>query len=210
MADLALLIDTSVRGHGLVAVGAGDEVVAEWPVPGGVDTLQAALAEALRLGGDGIGRVVVARGPGSYIGVRSGLAAALGVAQGRGMPLHLVGSLAVVAARVDPGAAVLLALRDAGRGGVLAQAFRGSGGSWEASSPSELLGRGAPWPRSWRDFSHLADPDAVAPFELAGDRATLSRSDAAALALLAVGAQGAGVPYDLLSAEYAIRVGAER
>ena len=41
--------------------------------------------------------VVVVTGPGTYTGVRAGMAAALGVAHARGLPLHGVGSLEVVA-----------------------------------------------------------------------------------------------------------------
>ena len=41
--------------------------------------------------------VVVVTGPGTYTGVRAGMAAALGVAHARNLPLHGVGSLEVVA-----------------------------------------------------------------------------------------------------------------
>lgn len=59
--------------------------------------------------------VVVVIGPGTYTGVRAGMAAALGVAQARGLPLHGVGSLEVVAC-ADPGAAAGWVVADAGRG----------------------------------------------------------------------------------------------
>ncbi|MFZ0919590.1 MAG: hypothetical protein WAN83_05870 [Candidatus Dormiibacterota bacterium] len=60
--------------------------------------------------------VVVVTGPGTYTGVRAGMAAALGVAHARNLPLHGVGSLEVVAGG-DPEAATSdWAVAEAGRG----------------------------------------------------------------------------------------------
>jgi tRNA threonylcarbamoyl adenosine modification protein YeaZ len=61
--------------------------------------------------------VVVVAGPGTYTGVRAGMAAALGVAQALGLPLHGVGSLEVTASAPQPelrGDSWVVA--DAGRG----------------------------------------------------------------------------------------------
>jgi tRNA A37 threonylcarbamoyladenosine modification protein TsaB len=66
------------------------------------------------------GAIVVVTGPGTYTGVRAGMAAALGIAQARGMPLHGIGSLEVVAgaeALVSPDDWVV---SDAGRGALYA------------------------------------------------------------------------------------------
>ena len=73
---------------------------------------------------DGATEVAVVTGPGSYTGVRSGMAAAVGIAHARGLPLFGITSLDPVwlAARAG-GATDGLALADAGRGGVYAMPF---------------------------------------------------------------------------------------
>jgi tRNA threonylcarbamoyl adenosine modification protein YeaZ len=68
---------------------------------------------------DAVDRVAAGRGPGSFTGLRVGLALAAGLAYGRGIPLYLVDSLEVVArqAKTEPATSCL---RDAGRGEVYA------------------------------------------------------------------------------------------
>lgn len=210
MAEVALLIDTSVRGAGVVVLGDHGTLLAEEAAPGGVDSLQAALALILSRAGRRIGQVVATRGPGSYIGVRSGLAAALAVAQAREVPLRLVGSLQVEAGRVDAAAGGLLVLRSAGRGGVLGQLFEAAGGGWRPRGPAQLLSREQSWPEAWRGAGAVADPDLLAPAELGPRLVGPRRSAAEALAMLAEEEVAAGVPYDHVSADYAVRVGAER
>jgi tRNA threonylcarbamoyl adenosine modification protein YeaZ len=74
--------------------------------------------------------VVVLTGPGSYTGVRGGMAAALGIASARRVPLHGVSNLTAIAAAFpgEPGAAFLV-VTDAGRGGAYCASFatRGEG-----------------------------------------------------------------------------------
>jgi tRNA threonylcarbamoyl adenosine modification protein YeaZ len=92
-----LAIDTATRSR-TVAVAAtpdGEQirgvVVRDQPVGA---SLPVAIAELIGL----IDRaVVVVTGPGTYTGVRAGMAAALGVAQARDLPLHGIGSLEVAA-----------------------------------------------------------------------------------------------------------------
>src|SRR5947209_20476315 len=63
-------------------------------------TLVAAVGELLKGQGMGlceIGCIVVVNGPGSFTGVRVGLSAAKGLAEGTGIPLVAVSGLAVLA-----------------------------------------------------------------------------------------------------------------
>lgn len=60
-------------------------------------------------------QVAVGRGPGSFTGLRVGLSVAAGIAYGRGIPLYVINSLAILAAR-DLRPENTAALRDAGRG----------------------------------------------------------------------------------------------
>jgi tRNA threonylcarbamoyladenosine biosynthesis protein TsaB len=93
------------------------------------------------LGGEGLARidaVAVARGPGSYTGLRVGLSAAAGIAFGRRLQIYPLSSLAVAAQRVSDGDASVLALVAAGRGRAYSQAFASQGASRVASGPRRL------------------------------------------------------------------------
>ena len=80
--------------------------------------------------------VVVLTGPGSYTGVRGGMAAALGIAIARRVPLHGVDSLVAIAAAVPPGvASPFTVVTDAGRGGVYCATFES-----RAGGPMQLTG----------------------------------------------------------------------
>jgi tRNA threonylcarbamoyl adenosine modification protein YeaZ len=76
--------------------------------------------------------VVAVTGPGSYTGLRAGMAAALGVAQALALPLHGVGALQVVAFAAPDGATEVTAVADAGRGGVHLARHRRSERGWVA------------------------------------------------------------------------------
>jgi tRNA A37 threonylcarbamoyladenosine modification protein TsaB len=205
-----LVVDTSVRGAGLVLLSERGTVLGLREVAGGAGSLQESLRALLAAVAAPVSSVLVARGPGSYIGVRSGLAAGLGFAQGSDRPIHLVGSLRVVAETVDPEEARVLVLRGAGRGGTLCQLFAASELGWTAEGPSQLLSRDQTIPRSWLDGSGIIDPDGVMPAGVDRRRLLPVRGLDLALARLAAAAQGPGVPYDQVSADYAVRVGAER
>ncbi|MFN2451467.1 MAG: tRNA (adenosine(37)-N6)-threonylcarbamoyltransferase complex dimerization subunit type 1 TsaB [Candidatus Dormibacteria bacterium] len=72
------------------------------------------LAELL---GPEVSALVAVNGPGSYTGLRAGLAAALGLAAARGLRVHVVGALEVPALHARRRGPVRV-VADAGRGGV--------------------------------------------------------------------------------------------
>ena len=84
---------------------------------------------------DDLEALVVVTGPGSYTGVRSGIAAGLGVSRSRGLPLHGIGSLDVLAATLPEAAWVAL---DAGRGGVYAASCRVDRGVTTCAAPQRM------------------------------------------------------------------------
>lgn len=119
-----LAVDTASRDSAwVVTTDTAGVVIDQRQLAGGrLDTLvPAALADVLPAS---IAAVVVLTGPGSYTGVRGGMAAALGVAAVRGVPLHGLGNLAAVAAAaVQPNRQPFLVIADAGRGGVYCATF---------------------------------------------------------------------------------------
>ena len=87
-----------------------------------------------RMLSEAIGAVVVVIGPGTYTGVRAGMAAALGVAQARGVSLYGVGSLEVVASTPLPRSySGSWVAADAGRGALYVASTP------DAASPRRIL-----------------------------------------------------------------------
>jgi tRNA threonylcarbamoyladenosine biosynthesis protein TsaB len=131
-----IAIDTASRTSAWVLRTAADGTVLErCEVPGGeLDRrLPGALAGVLT--GD-VTAVVVLSGPGSYSGVRAGMAAALGLADARRIPLHGLGNLAAVAAAAQvAGGRPFRAVADAGRGGVYVAHFERRDAAIEQVSP---------------------------------------------------------------------------
>lgn len=136
-----LAFDTSSDHLGL-AVGDLDVpgavlAAADLPAPRAANTVVLAVAERLLAGAGlestGLAAVAVGRGPGSFTGVRIGVATAKGIAHGLGVPLVGFGTLDAVAHRaaraVATGEAGLRGVVDAVRGpvflGVLGDAMRG-------------------------------------------------------------------------------------
>lgn len=118
-----IAIDSSARRRlAVVLAEAGGRLLAARVAEVGpaLPVLDRALHELL---GQGLPEaVVVVTGPGSYTGLRAGMAAGLGLAHAAAIPLFGAGSLEVVAraARRD---GELVAVADAGRGAVYACAY---------------------------------------------------------------------------------------
>lgn len=116
-----LALDTSSRSRIVCVLASRDGVLIDATVVHG-ESVGAALPPALsRMLASVDGAVVVVTGPGTYTGVRAGMAAALGVAQARYLPLHGVGSLEVIRCGI-PGSGVASGwvVSDAGRGALYA------------------------------------------------------------------------------------------
>jgi tRNA threonylcarbamoyladenosine biosynthesis protein TsaB len=139
-----------------VAVGHGGEVLAAGAVAMQHSSTQllALVAEVLEaaaaLPADLAGVVALA-GPGSFTGLRVGLATALGLVQGLGVRAQAVPTLAALAAASEaPQGGLVIAAVDALRGEWSAQAFRAAPvpeplGEMQLVPAGELLERLAPW-----------------------------------------------------------------
>lgn len=135
-------IDTASRASAWVLRAEAGAVVDHRTVPGGeLDRLlPGALAGLLT---DDVEAVVVLMGPGSYSGVRAGMAAALGVAQARHIPLHGIGNLVAIAAAAGSAARRFSAVSDAGRGGVYIADFERAGAGIKQVSAATRVDAGA-------------------------------------------------------------------
>jgi len=112
-----LAIDTAARSRTVVVVATPEGERIQGVVLRG-DTVGASLPAALKAVLPIVEvAVVVVTGPGTYTGVRAGMAGALGIAQAKGLPLHGIGALEVVAAWPHTGAdGDPWVVADAGRG----------------------------------------------------------------------------------------------
>jgi len=115
---------------------------------GGPQHTTALLAEVERAAGatggwEGVGRIAVGIGPGSFTGLRVGIATARALALSRGLPVSGVGTLEALARGLGEvaGERPCLAVLDARRGEVAAAAYSGAGehlwGPW-LGGPEEL------------------------------------------------------------------------
>lgn len=94
--------------------------------------------DQLGLGADDLTGVAVTRGPGSFTGLRVGLAAAKGLALARGLPLVGVPTLDVVAAAQCRSRSPLCAVLQAGRGRICTATYRWRQGEWVAREEARL------------------------------------------------------------------------
>lgn len=111
---------------------------------------ETALASAGFSAGDVEG-VVVGRGPGSFTGVRIGVAAAKGLAHGLGVPLWGVGTLDAIAHSYADEDVLLAVVGDAMRGEVYPALFRCGGGRAERLAPDSVA-KPAAVAAAWADL----------------------------------------------------------
>lgn len=101
----------------------------------------AAVLEEGEVGWDELRAVAVGCGPGTFTGLRIGIATARGLAASLGLPVRPVSSLAALAAGI--GDALGLAVTDARRGELFAALYEDGREAWKpfAATPERLAGR---------------------------------------------------------------------
>jgi tRNA threonylcarbamoyladenosine biosynthesis protein TsaB len=140
---MLVAIDTSTD-YASLALHDGFQVQAEhtWRSPRRhtvelVPRLIAAL-EQLELSTSQLSGVAVARGPGSFTGLRVGLAVAKGLALSQGLPLLGVSTLDVIAAAQGRGRHTLYAVLQAGRDRISVAAYRWHSSEWRCRDEPHL------------------------------------------------------------------------
>ncbi|MBI4245993.1 MAG: tRNA (adenosine(37)-N6)-threonylcarbamoyltransferase complex dimerization subunit type 1 TsaB [Candidatus Rokubacteria bacterium] len=128
-----------------VALVEGDAILAEERLPAGSRASRETLPAVERVlvaagaGIDGVGAFAAVRGPGSFTGLRVGLATARGLALAAGRPAAGFCALDLLARQVGPGAGALCALIDAGRGELYAGLYLRAASGWERAGEWLLL-----------------------------------------------------------------------
>ncbi|MBV9609347.1 MAG: tRNA (adenosine(37)-N6)-threonylcarbamoyltransferase complex dimerization subunit type 1 TsaB [Acidobacteria bacterium] len=139
-------IDTSGK-HGGIALARSDDgrftLLEETEIAGGTFSAQLIpqLASLLARHGDGkhdVDGIAVASGPGSFTGLRVGLAAVKGLAEILHIPIAAISLLEAVALAAHDGGDVLTVL-DAGRGEFYVGTYRVTGDHGTLKRPEELL-----------------------------------------------------------------------
>ena len=141
---MLLAIDTATRYISL-ALHDGHQIVYEstWRTFNNhTIELTPALRQALtqtRLTPADLTAVAVARGPGSFTGLRIGMSVAKGLVMARHIPLVAVPTLDIVAAGVPPFAGPLIAVLQAGRGRICVQRYRQNHDDWVSASDAAVM-----------------------------------------------------------------------
>jgi len=141
---MLLAIDTSTRRIG-IALYDGAQVLYEamWHSRNNhsVELSPAVAASLAQIGAsvDDLEAIGVAIGPGSYTGLRIGLAVAKGLALAEDLPLIGVSTMDVQAAAQPIGDAPLAVVLEAGRGRYAVGWYEAIGDSWQAQGEAEIL-----------------------------------------------------------------------
>jgi tRNA threonylcarbamoyladenosine biosynthesis protein TsaB len=145
-------IDTSTSGSSACVLRDDGEAFEVAPAverlggpPAHASELMPAVAEVMERAGTGYGdleAIAVGVGPGTFTGLRIGVATARGLATAAGLPLRRVSSLAALAAGIDA-AGPVLPLIDARRGELFAALFEDGESVWPpfAVTPDDLVKR---------------------------------------------------------------------
>ena len=149
MADVLILAIETATGCGSVALtrgtGATGKVLAEYTLQPEVTHARrllgsaAAIMAATGVGWGELNGVAVSQGPGSFTGLRIGMAAAQGIAMAAGLPLLAVPTLDGLAAQVTPADLPLCCLLDARKQQVYAAFYRFQEGCWRRTDPFLVL-----------------------------------------------------------------------
>lgn len=145
---MILAIETATP-HGSVALVENGVIAAETVLPAGRQGSEALLPavagmlEARGVAPSGIACVAVSAGPGSFTGLRVGMAAAKGYCFGWGLPIALVPTLEALASRFPEERRVLCPVLDARKKEVYAALFRREGDALLRLSPDLAVPPGA-------------------------------------------------------------------
>ncbi len=140
-----ILAIESASPHGSVALVAGDRVRGEIVLPTGRQASETFLSAVDRLlreaGGEAaaVTHVAVSAGPGSFTGLRVGMAAAKGFCFGWGLPVVPVPTLHALASRFGAGGALVCPVQDARKKEVYAGVFRREGGECRRVRPDAAV-----------------------------------------------------------------------
>ena len=164
-----ILAIESATPHGSVALVESGAVLRETLLPRGQqasETLQPAVAALFGPRGPSsrdVSCVAVSAGPGSFTGLRVGMAAAKGLCFGWGIPIVLVPTLAALASRFPGEGRTVCPILDARKREVYAAFFRWEGGTLSRRSPDLALPPDA-LPARVPEGNVLFCGDAVGPF----------------------------------------------
>jgi tRNA threonylcarbamoyladenosine biosynthesis protein TsaB len=163
--DRVLILETAGR-VGQVALASGDGVLAEAPLEQArrrASDLALVVADLLK--GQGwaareLTAVAVGLGPGSYTGLRVGLASAKALAYATGAGFYGVETFAAIAARAPSDVRTLSVVGDALQGKLFRHDFRRAGEGWEPAGSLEVVDSG--------EWLGSLDPDTVVSGPAAG------------------------------------------